>query len=356
MVKKLYYYAQLINQTFWLRVAESTTITESSLGIFRWFFGFFLLFVSSPQFGWIAQVPNAFFAPPYFSLANLFDRLPGNLFFFIIDSLIGISIACITIGIKARIFSAILLCSWLIGNNFAYSLGKISHGNILLLALLLCMIFSNWGVYYALVPDIKLSSISSKKGLAVFAVILAFGMFTAGFKKALNWIDFDFTTSGFLEWFLTGYYGYGRTTFLSPIVLSLPKWIFEFADYAAAVFEMLGFIALLNSRKWWLCWLFSACLFHLANTLLLGLPFTMHVLVYLVFIDFSRFRQKKLIFFKYSILSILIVAHLYLRMHKNSSIITAIARHDDVFLWIFAAMVVFIELLGVKKKVKYLPD
>ena len=362
-MKKIYHYIKWLNYAFWERVAKSTVITEESLGIFRWIFGLFLLLFSAPLFGWIAQAPDAFFNPPYLSLANLFTQFPGESFFYLINILIIISIFLITLGVKARLFGWLLLICWLIGNNFRFSFGKIDHSDIMLLALLLCMNLSNWGTYYALVPDKENSHNSSKKALALLSVLLAFAMFTAGFEKALIWIDFDFSTNGFLSWFYPGYYDIAHTDLLAPLVLDLPKWIFEFADYAAAIFEVSGFIALLTSRKWWLCWLLIACLFHLSNILLLNIPFNNHAVVYLAFVDFSRLSKqifgwdsssilKKTKFFLSGLVFVLFFAHLVPRIYgQNFELFSGNKLYDGIVIWILAATVISINLLLENKKV-----
>ena len=128
--------------------------------------------------------------------------------------------------------------------------------------------------------------------LAILAVILSFGMFTAGFEKALYWVDFDLETGGFLRWFYSGFFTHGRDYLLAPVVTRLPPKIFELADYFAVIFELSPLLALLSGRKWWLLWLFVASIFHLANTLLLNIDFIAHAPVYLSFITLSCLGLK----------------------------------------------------------------
>ena len=355
-MKKIYHYAKCLNETFWNRIAQSTLINERSLGVFRWIFGFFLLLFLAPQFSWINQATNAFFNPPYLSLANLLTQFPGGLFFNIITLLIIISIVLLTIGIKTRLFNIILLICWLIGNNFQYSFGKIDH-DIMILVLLLCMIFSNWGTYYALIPDKPLADNSSKQALALFSVLLAFGFITAGLAKAIVWVDFDFSTNGFLSWFYRGYYDLNRTDLLAPIILYLPTWIFEFFDYAAVVFELSAFIALLSSRQGWLVWLLIACLFHLSNTLLLNIPFINYFLVYLVFVDFSLLLDwinrkirlsitKNLNYFLTGLILCLSLPYfLGIMSGKTFRFFPDTMLYCSVFIWILGAIIIAINLL-----------
>lgn len=152
--------------------------------------------------------------------------------------------------------------------------------------------FTNWGVTNALIPDRRVDEISQKRILAILAVVLCFGMFTAGFEKALYWVDFDFGTGGFLRWFYSGFFTHGRDRLLAPVVMSLPPQTFELADYFAVIFELTPLVALLAGRKWWLVWLLVASTFHLANTLLLNISFTAHAPVYLSFVSLSLLSLK----------------------------------------------------------------
>lgn len=355
-MNKLLHYARSINYVFWERAAKTTSVTEKSLGIFRWIFGIILL-LDLPYYSWIATAPNALFDPPYFSLANLFNRFPISAFLIAIDSLILLSVALITVGIKSRLFSGILIVACLVGNTFHYSFGKIDH-DIMYLALVFCMIFSNWGKDYALVPDRQLSSESSSKSLALLGVLLAFGMFTAGLGKALNWVDFNVNTNGFLYWFYGGYYNLDRTHLLAPSVFSVPTWFLELFDYGAVIFELSGFVALLTSKRWWLCWLLVACLFHFGTTLLLNIPFHSHVPVYLVFVDFSKLLKRFSLLHislvvnrtKYFLYGLILTISLFVFQNRLSGrdfrlFVDINHLGNCVILWIFGIVVIYLEVL-----------
>ncbi|MDJ0689759.1 MAG: hypothetical protein QNJ41_14745 [Xenococcaceae cyanobacterium MO_188.B32] len=142
----------------------------------------------------------------------------------------------------------------------------------------------------------------------------------------------------------------------------MPKWIFEFFDYAAVIFELSAFIALLNSRKWWLFWLFIACLFHLSNTLLLNIPFMSHCLVYLVFVDFSRLIEpriknigfslrRKINYFLIGLVTCLSLPYLLGILNgKSFNFFPNLILYNSVIIWTFVAIIIFINLLIVTKK------
>jgi hypothetical protein len=115
-------------------------------------------------------------------------------------------------------------------------------------------------------------------------------MFSAGLPKLFQWVDLNLHTSGFLGWYLTNYFMLGRTFFLASHALKIPPLMAEAADYAAPAVELIGFAALLVSRKTWLLWITALICFHLANILILNISFHDYVLIYLVFVDWTRLR------------------------------------------------------------------
>ena len=127
----------------------------------------------------------------------------------------------VTIGVKARLFTIVLLVLKIFGLSFAYSLGKIDHG-ILKNALLLCMIIAGYGRYYAVLPDKKMEYESAKKGLSLFATLICYGRFSAGIIKLFFWVDFDLTISGFLTWYYSNYYNLNYHLLLLPYAKNLP--------------------------------------------------------------------------------------------------------------------------------------
>ena len=134
------------------------------------------------------------------------------------------------LGVKTRYAGICYVLLTFIGNSFKFSFGKIDHP-IMFPVFILGLSFSNWGTYYALIPDKKISIKMQRRILAILAVLLCFGMFTAGFEKALYWIDFNLEKGGFLHWFYSGYFNLERQYLLAPFVLKVPPKIFEIFDY-----------------------------------------------------------------------------------------------------------------------------
>lgn len=287
------------NAWFWRRVASSVEVKASSLGLFRWIFGLFML-VEAPYFAWIDRVPHGLFTPPIFSPVFLLPGFPPSPFFSILDVIVIASLCCVTIGYRTRFFTVVLIASLLVGFLFRYCFGKVD-GDSQLFMVLVCMEIAGWGNYYSIdallgrIEPISADAAATKatRGVSLFAVLLAFGMVTAGLDKARSWIDFNLGTSGFLMWFYPQAYDLGRYLLLANWVPRIPSWLLEVGDYLAPAFELSGFAFLLCSRRAWRLWLLLACGFHLANALLLNVAFTQQALTYLIFIDLSRFGVNR---------------------------------------------------------------
>jgi len=247
----------------------------------------FLLFFYSPGYGWIGTSPRVFFKPPFLSVAIFFDKFPGTTFFQSIDILLLLCAVFITLGIKSKLSSIAYCVISMVALSFQYSLGKIDH-NILLYVMIFCMAFSGWGSSLALVPDKAVSSAAQNKCLSALAFILCFAFFTAGFNKALNWINLDFNKSGTALWVYANYYITFRQYLLADFLKGMPFYNLKIMDYLGVAFEVSPLLFLLRSKKAWGTWLLIAALFHLTTLLFLNIAFLTHVIIYATFIDFSK--------------------------------------------------------------------
>lgn len=322
-MKKFFGWNETKLEFLWKKAEEASENDNRSLSILRILYGIFIILFDSPSFLWIAKVPQSLFLPPTISLANLFDSFPSYAWLLAIDSLLFVCTVCILLGIKARYSGIIFSLIYIIGSSFRFSLGRVHH-YIMFPIFILGLSFTNWGVNYALIPDNKVSHQVQRRVLAILAVILCFGMFTAGFPKSLRWIDFDLTKGGFVKWFYSGFFSTDRQYLLAPFILLIPPQIFEIFDYFAVVFELSPLIALLAGKKWWLLWLFVASMFHLANTVLLNIPFLVHAPIYISFISirFSFLTALQTNLSKAKITLFISTATLVIAIHQFLNLVT----------------------------------
>jgi hypothetical protein len=290
MTKSLIFVERALG-VWWQRIEDTCWNDARSLGLFRIFWGIYILLFFAPYSAWVGLVPQAFYKPPVLSLAFLSPGFPPYWLMLAADLMRIWLLVLITIGIKTRLCTIVLCLLSVISTNFVYSFGKIDH-DILVWAVGICLAFTDWGVLYALLPDRPVNPKVAARALATAGVLIAFAMFSAGFGKALRWINLDFSTSGFLSWFNPGYFTLGRIYLLAPIVPKIPPHLLKIVDYAAAAFELSPFLFLFAGRIGWRVWLLVAAIFHLANALLLNIPFYIHVLVYFPFIALARFVRR----------------------------------------------------------------
>ena len=325
-MKKFFDWIEVRLQFLWRKAEDASENDNRSLSLLRILYGLFIVLFATPSFLWIGKVPQSLFLPPFFSLGNLFNDFPSYPWLLAINISLIICTICLLLGVKARYAGILFSLFYIIGSSFQYSFGKIDH-QIMFPVFILGLSLTNWGVNYALIPDKKVSNYVQRRVLAVLAVLLSFGMFTAGYEKALYWIDFDLEKGGFLAWFYPGFFNVGKKYLLAPFILLVPPQTFEIFDYFAVIFELSPMIALLAGRKWWQLWLFMACIFHLSNTLLLNIAFTIHAPIYLSFIPISSFlRTSRMNFSKAQIalfastMTTLIAIHHLFNLFTNNSI------------------------------------
>lgn len=333
-------------ERFWDRVGASSAPVASGLGMLRVITGLYVLCFAAPYLSWVSRAPPAFYNPPLLSLGRLLPGFPPAWVSWSLDVVQLGGLAALVLGIRARRVTLLLFGLGLLRQNMAYSFGKIDH-DIMLYVLLGCMAFSGWGKQLALWPDPPSHWDVPDKAFALFAVCFGFGMTSVGLQKGANWLDFDTNTSGFLSWFVQGYFEYNRTALLAPRVLDVPPLALELVDYAGVLFEASSLFMLLRGGVAWRFWLVCACSFHLMNTLTLNIPFLENLLTYVAFVDFSgaqrtlaRWGQRPYV----RRLAVLVVAslpllHLALRaVGRGSAFLFVVDKRVDHQIVMYAAL------------------
>lgn len=308
-----------LNASIWKRISKNVEVPSEALNVFRIIVAIWILLFHFESFSWLGTLPDYLMKEPILSGANIFRSYPDVRIFYFLDFIRLLCLLFLLLGIKARISGVIFFCITIFCKSFQYTLGSIEH-DFLLFFLIFVMSFSNWGTGYALVPDRKLNWLEDKYYLAIFAIVLCWGMFTAGLMKGLIWVDFDVNTSGFSRWLTEGYFIMERNRFLTEYMLSVDWRVLEIMDYVAVIFELIPFALIMISRRAWLIWILVAIIFHITNILVLNINFITHFLVYALFINWSAFRFK-----------MQIVTKNYLSVFGFLLIVVFILRFIDVF-------------------------
>jgi uncharacterized membrane protein YphA (DoxX/SURF4 family) len=266
----------------WSRAQRSAANDAGDLAITRVVFGLFALLINPPSLVWLGDLPQGLFGPQPLNIARFFGGFPPVPWLIFMNAVLVLTAACLVLGVRARIASVIFAGLSITGSSFQYSLGKIDHGIMFPLAILI-LSATNWGTKYAIVPDPRRNSRIDTAAPAFLAILLCYGFFTAGALKAVFWSDINPDTGGFLSWFYNRRFGESNAP-LAEVVVRVPQGLFELFDVGAVCFELAPFPMLMLGWRWWRTWIVMACLFHVMTILLLDISFVGHIAVYLSFI------------------------------------------------------------------------
>lgn len=326
-----------ISQIFWGRVESSTKLDESIFPYYKQILlgTFLLLFMST--LGYYGDLPHLLYDPPRLSLMNFWSSFPASEFILFLELLLIVLILLLLLDIKPIICGVLLAVVMILYNGIGYTLGKVDHAIMMPLTIFV-MSLAGW-------KGKRLFNIPPE---SLLAVLLSFGMFTAGIQKMIYWVDFDTSTNGFLSWYVNGYYNYGRTHMLADYVLGWPLWIYELADYAAVFLELTPFIVLMIGKKWlWKMWLLIVAIFHVANLLFLNISFEYHTVIYLLYfmsVVPTGWLKNQLV--TLGLVTVAVVQIVGITFF-SSTIFDSLFYHNSARLWFFLAVWVLVIFVGI---------
>lgn len=307
-------------------------ISEKYLALYRIFFCLFYLF----QFGiadrYILGLNPGYAYEPTAIFGLLFQELPSPIFFHGLSFATVLCIMFVLFGYKTRLFSILLFFGLILSNTFLFSFGKISHGNILPLWLLLILSFSGWGNSMSVDSKMQKKYKAYPWAVPMCAFIIGFSFFTAAVPKVLGgWLNldnqaainnlYDFTTSpSFQERPLTEFMLSWDNTILGEII-----------DYLTIGFEA-GFLLAVFFPLLFRIFVLAAISFHIFVYLTFDISFVIIMPTYLLFfywasiksISENQFLQgiNKFVFNKYGLLISIIAFSVYmiLGFFKNGNL------------------------------------
>lgn len=257
------------------------------LAIFRIVFSVTVLAAFLPRHLWIGGFPDSFFNPPP-GFTMFFGGFPSGWFFVAWNVATVTALVMLAVGLMTRTASIAFAMLWVVGNAWAYSFGKIDH-DILLVLVPLTLAFGGWGARLsldALRPKMAANP-ESGPALAVLALLIGYGMFTAGLAKATggwlaweteatrNYLLFDHTIGTVSGWMPTAW-----------VELNVPI-LWKLLDYSVVIGELAFLPAVLSRRVFrMMCALF--CLFHVGVLYSFGIIFAFNVLAYGAFVRWGE--------------------------------------------------------------------
>jgi len=273
-------------------IFDSFTVSARGLALYRIVVALYLLLIIAPghgsyaNFSYLDSVPDIFFYPPPGPM-QLFSGFPGFPFFEGLLVLLNLSLVAVLVGYRTRWATLATGLLLLVGYGFNYSLSNLHH-NIFLMVLPLVMAFSNWGA--ALSFDARNNRAPRQVRswpLVMVALLLGYGMFTAGVPKIIGgWLDPS--TYAVHGRFLREYFVIERHDLLAPFFIDVTNEVlWETLDVATVLYEIGFLFAILHPFTTRLFSVFSI-VFHTAVTLILNIAFLPNLIVYAAFVPWHR--------------------------------------------------------------------
>jgi hypothetical protein len=268
-------------------------VSDEQLGFLRVLYCAFVLFVIGlPTFTWIAKTPQLLFDPPLLSPADLLSGWPSYGFLWTLSFALVVCFLLLLLGFFVATVSVLTSVLLIVGSNLQFSFGKIDH-HILLALGPLVMAGSGWGNRFTLARG-RAAPNRSGVCLGLFAIVVGFAMFTAGFQKLVTgWLDPR--TQASYGHLIQNFYGTSSGVLLAPFAMHVrSKFVWEGLDWATVGFELL-FLAAVIRRTWFRAWIVLAVFFHTGTLLVLDIGFAVNFSAYLLFADWPvpRFRLSR---------------------------------------------------------------
>lgn len=246
-------------------------VTADGLAVARMVYATVLLTTALPRWLWIADLSAPFYRPPL-GIASLFTAPPGHSVFVALNLIAVGSAVCLLAGYYTRVSSIVVACALLVGNSFGYAFGKIDH-DIMLIVVPLAGAAAGWGS--ALSLDARSHKVSPVRAwpMALMAIALGSAMaYAGGMKAATGWLDVERQAVYSIIVWNAILWGRENVINQSVVELAVSPALWEVLDWTVVVFEVWFLMAVLR-RHWLVSACAFACLFHVANTVLLEIPY-----------------------------------------------------------------------------------
>lgn len=262
------------------------------LPLYRIVIALWLLVFILPGNSAVSELPASFYTPTL-GPARLFTGFPPLWFFWGLDYLAELAAFCLLFGYRTRAASFSLAALLVTGNVFRYSAGKIDH-DILIIAILFCMGWSDWGSRYSFdARNQRPASPSPAWPQTLLVFMISLCMLSAALPKSHSgWLNPHVEPCrGQL---LLNYIGAERPTRLANAMLKITSPVFwKFLDYSTVLLEGSFVLAMfrLPAMRFIAA---SACLFHASIYFSMAIFFSSNLAAYLCLVDFRIFLRWRI--------------------------------------------------------------
>lgn len=268
----------------WL-TCDAYRIDAGGLATYRIVYAVFLLCYGIPTIAWVSLNPSAFFFPPNVSLPKLlFDDFPSLVTATALSLGIVGTLLCILVGWWTRTASVLFSVLCVVALSFAFSFGKIDH-NLIVWIIPFVLAASGWGRVGSLDAQGRSSDDTAApvrgSPVAVVALLIGFGMFTAGAQKIHGgWLDPG--TQAVQGYVVQAVEVFGRDPILGALFLQIESAaVWEVLDISVVLFET-GFLLAFFHPTAFRVFLGSAFAFHLGVFLVMGIRTEILIVAYIL--------------------------------------------------------------------------
>ena len=246
------------------------------------------------RFHALGRLPDALFAPPPGPMM-VFGGFPPEALLLCVEIGLTAGLVALLVGYRTPLASVLVGVGWLVGFGFSYSLGKVNHNLIFVLAPLI-MAGSGWGERCSVDTARRRDRPQTppERGawrLALLALLVGFGWATAGASKLVGgWLDPS--SSAAQGHFLRQVYVNGRADLLAARVANAEGGVpWKLMDWGTVAFEI-GFVVAVLRGAWMRAYVVLALFFHTTTLLLMNIAFVPMLAVYPAFMGLGRHAQR----------------------------------------------------------------
>jgi hypothetical protein len=272
------------------RWVQDGPFTAVDLGLYRIIYAVAtLLTVSDVQ--WVGAFPDSLIDAPTGPF-QLLSGFPSPTVLVVLEVLRSVALALLAVGIWTRWVSLAVAVLLLVTYGLSYSLGKIDHTILVVLAPL-ALSFAQWGrrVSVDAVLNKRAAEPQAQWPLRFLALVVGLALFAAAWVKlTTGWLSP--ATQAALGHSLVRFYSYDTTSWSAQWIAttSSSRFGWEIIDWLTVAFEF----AILLAVPWWRAFrmaIAAAVLFHLGVYLAMDIDFSFNVVVYGAFVSWAALSR-----------------------------------------------------------------
>jgi hypothetical protein len=268
------------------RWVQQGPFTAVDLGVYRVVFAVATLLTVS-DIEWVGAYPDSLIDAPTGPF-QLLSGFPSPAVLIALEVLRSLALALLAVGLWTRWTSLAVAMLLLVTYGLSYSLGKVDHTILVVLAPLI-LSFAHWG------RRVSVDALLNKRAaepqpqwpLRYLALMVGLAFFAAAWVKlSTGWLSTS--TQAALGHSFVRFYSYDTSSWTSQWIAgtSHSRFAWELIDWLTVAFEF----AILLAVPWWRAFriaLAAAVLFHLGVYLAMDIDFSFNVVVYGAFVSWS---------------------------------------------------------------------